>query len=146
MGFTYNSPGTREWREMADWIATSLTDQPVGFIFEIGPSDFIYHEDREQDVACVQAQVLEDGVVMLRRSREMLRRLHLASFATHGLPIDRWLMDGHFDDCTDGYIFSRDRDLIAGAVVAWFRDTCGVQSPDDLGCEYRGPDTLLPDN
>ncbi|GAA1456608.1 hypothetical protein [Williamsia maris] len=146
MGHTNNSPGTREWHEMAEWIATSLTDKPVGMIFEIGPSDFIYHAERDQDVACVQAVVLQHGVVMLRRSREMLRQLNVVDFGTRALPIDRWLMNGHFEDCTDGYIFSRDRELLAGAVVAWFRDTCGIASPDELGCEYSVPDTLMPDD
>ncbi|GGF35642.1 hypothetical protein [Williamsia phyllosphaerae] len=146
MGHTNNPSGIREWRAMAEWIATSLTDKPVGMIFEIGPAHFIYHAEHDQDVACVQAVILEDGVVMLRRSREMLLRLNVVDFRSRGLPIYRWLMNGHFEDCTDGYIFSRDQELLAGAVVAWFRDTCGIASPDDLGCEYSLPDTLMPDH
>lgn len=141
-----NSPGIRRWCDSVDWIIDSLTDKPVGFIFELGPGDLDDFDDEDRDICCIQAQILEDDVVMLRRSRDLLRRLRLGSFSTAGVPIDRWLFNGHFEDCTDGYIFSRDRELLAGAIVAWFRDSCGIASPDAVGMSYRFPDTLMPDD
>lgn len=138
----------QEWSEMATWVIESLTDKPVGFIFEMGPSGYIYEDDDEDeddsDVLCVQVQMLADGVMMLRRSRSILGHLLIGDYSSHKLPLNRWLFNDNFDDCTDGYLFSRDPLLIADICVTWFRDNAGTTTPNDLGCEYRYPDDLLP--
>jgi len=138
----------QEWLGMTTWIVESLADKPVGFIFEMGPSGYVYHDDDEDedevDVACVQVQMLAGGVMMLRRSRSVLGHLLIADYSSDKLPLNRWLFNDNFDDCTDGYLFSRDSLLLADACVTWFRDNCGTRSPNDLGCEYRYPDELLP--
>ena len=136
-----SSSGVSSWQEMADWLADSLTGKPVAFILELGPQSFIAGDDSD-DVVCAQIQVLSDGVLMLRRSRTVLGHLMLANYSSVGLVLDRWHTDGHFDDCTDGYIFSRDARLMADIAVTWFRDNWAIASTDDLGCDYRFPDHL----
>ncbi|PXW31243.1 UNVERIFIED_CONTAM: hypothetical protein DES50_1059 [Williamsia faeni] len=133
-----------QWSDMAAWIIESLADKPVGFLFEMGPGDYVYSDDDEDDVVCVQVQMLSDGVMMLRRSRSVLGRLFIADYSSDRLPLDKWLFNDHFEDCTDGYLFSRDLQLVADTCVTWFRENWGVRSPDDLGCEYSFPDELLP--
>lgn len=135
-----------EWSDMAAWLAESLVGKPVGFIVEMGPSGYVDYdgEGDEEDVVCVQIQMLADGVMMLRRSRSVLRHLLIADFSSDKLPLNTWLFSDNFDDCTDGYIFSRDVQLLADVCVTWFRDNGGARSTDDLGMEYRYPDELLP--
>lgn len=143
-GFT-SSSGVSSWPEMADWLADSLAGKPVAFILELGPQSFINGESPDA-VICAQVQVLDDGVLMLRRSRTVLGHLLLADYSSAGLPLDLWHNDGHFDDCTDGYIFSRDTRLIADIAVTWFRENWSSENagPKDLGCDYRFPDQLRP--
>ncbi|MEE2033981.1 hypothetical protein Q8814_17990 [Rhodococcus sp. CC-R104] len=129
---------------MLEWVLDSLTGKPLGFLFELGPFD---HVDDEQDgeIICAQIQVLDDDVLLLRRSKDVLGHLMLADYSAAGAVLDQWYFDTHFDDCTDGYLFSRDLDLIAEACVAWFRDNWGeTRSVDEIGCSCRFPDTLLP--
>lgn len=95
---------------------------------------------------CAQIQVLDDGVFLLRRSRIELGHLLLADYSPTGLTLERWYSNDHFEDCTDGYIFSRDRRLIADTCITWFRDNWGTRSTDDLGCDYRLPDSLVPED
>lgn len=137
-----NSAEVARWARMSEWIVESLPDQPVGFLLDMGPENYVDGEERE--AICAQIQVLEDDVLMLRRSRVMLRQLLLTDYSTDGLTLDRWHYDGHFDDCTDGYLFSRDIRLIGESCVTWFRDHSKTDSTDDLGCEYRFPDELRP--
>lgn len=141
-GFT-SSSGVSSWPEMADWLADSLAGKPVAFILELGPQSFINGESPDA-VICAQVQVLDDGVLMLRRSRTVLGHLLLADYSSAGLTLDLWHNDGHFDDCTDGYIFSRDTRLIADIAVTWFRENWAAEGPTDLGCDYRFPDHLRP--
>ncbi len=134
---------------MAEWLVESFTDKPVGFILEMGPSGFIDYDDddeeeEEDDVVCAQVQMLADGVMMLRRSRSVLGHLLIADYSSDKLPLNKWLFNDIFDDCTDGYLFSRDPHLLADICVTWFRDNWGTESTDALGCEYRYPDELLP--
>ncbi len=129
------------WAGMVDWLIESLTDQPVAFMLEMGPSGF-RSQGVDDEVACAQIVVLDDGVLMLRRSRTVLDQLTLADFSVDGLALDRWFFDDHFADCTDGYLFTRDVRLVADACVGWFRDEWGTRSTDDLGCDYRFPDEL----
>ncbi len=138
-----SSSGVSNWQDMADWLADTLAGKPVAFVLELGPQSFI-DGDESDDVVCAQIQVLGDGVFMLRRSRTVLGHLMLADYSTAGLSLDLWHNDGHFDDCTDGYIFSRDAHLIADIAVTWFRDNWETASTDDLGCDYRFPDHLRP--
>ncbi|MFC0453641.1 hypothetical protein [Rhodococcus jostii] len=131
------------WGGMAEWLMGSLVDQPVALIVAIGPNSYISDED-EDEVVCAQIQVLADGVLMLRRSRVELGHLLLADYSVDDLVLDRWHFNGHFEDCTDGYLFSRDVSLIANTCVTWFRDNWGTRSTSELGCSYRFPDELLP--
>ncbi len=131
------------WSEMAGWLVESMTDKPVGFVLDLGPRDYSDGGEDEQ-VVCAQIQVLDNDVMLLRRSTVELGHLLLADYSTAGVVLDRWYFDNHFDDCTDGYFFSRDLDLIATTCVAWFRDNWGIASVDDIGCSYRFADTLLP--
>ncbi|WP_207842142.1 hypothetical protein [Williamsia soli] len=137
--------GVHEWSDMAAWLVESFTDKPVGFILEMGPSGYIdYDDDHEDEVVCAQVQMLADGVMMLRRSRCVLGHLLIADYSSDKLPLNKWLYNDNFDDCTDGYLFSRDPELLADICVTWFRDNWGTESTDALGCEYRFPDDLLP--
>lgn len=133
--------GATTWDDMADWLVGSLTGRPVGFVLEMGPSDYVSSDDDPDDVVCAQIHVLADGVLLLRRSRTELDHLMLADHSADGLMLDLWHFDGHFDDCTDGYLFSRDVQLVADTCVTWFRDHCTTSSTD-LGCGYRFPDQL----
>ena len=131
------------WAGMVEWLTGSLVEQPVALIVEIGPNNYV-SEDDDEEVVCAQIQVLADGVLMLRRSRVELGHLLLADYSAEHLTLDRWHFDGHFEDCTDGYLFSRDVNLIANTCVAWFRDNWGTRSTSELGCSYRFPDELIP--
>jgi len=142
-------PEINTWEEMAAWMVTSFTDQPVGLIIDYGPSDYVQYfddeefEDREVErVVCAQVHVLSDGVLMVRRSQTVLERLRLDDHAVAGLELDRWFFDDHFEDCTDGYVFTRDIELAADACVSWFRDVPGAPALDQLGCDYEYPVSL----
>jgi hypothetical protein len=132
------------WDGMAAWLVESMYGQPLGLIIELGPNSYVPddEEEDEDDVACAQIQVLDDGVFMLRRSRKVLGQLMLTDYSATGLRLDTWHHDDHFDDCTDGYLFSRDAQLIASTCITWFRDNTGVESSDELGCDYRFADDL----
>nr|WP_296779187.1 hypothetical protein [Rhodococcus sp. (in: high G+C Gram-positive bacteria)] len=138
------------WVHTAEWLVESLFDQPVALIIDLGPSDYIRSDDEEDDdddeVVCAQIQVMADRVFLLRRSRSELGHLLLADYSTAGVTLDKWYNNDQFDDCTDGYIFSRDARLIADTCVTWFRDNWGARSTDELGCDYRFPDVLLPED
>lgn len=138
-----SAAGVSEWSEMAGWLADSLIGKPVAFILELGPKAFVEGTGVD-DPVCAQVQVLGDGVLLLRRSRAVLGHLMLADYSSVGLDLDLWHTDGHFDDCTDGYIFSRDAHLIAEIAVAWFRENWATATTDQLGCDYRFPDRLRP--
>ncbi|WP_307851732.1 hypothetical protein [Williamsia sp. CHRR-6] len=117
----------------------------MGFVFDLGPRDY-GPDDEEQgcEAICAQVVVLQDDVLLLRRSRIVLHRLNLGDHSADDLPLDEWLDGEHFEDCTDGYMFTQDVELVADAVVSWFRDICLVVTPDALGCNYEFPDELLP--
>ena len=118
-------PEIDTWEEMIAWLVTSFTDQPVGLIIDLGPNDYVRYFDAEnfegdeveevERVVCAQVHVLTDGVLMVRRSRTVLERLRLDDHSIEGLELDRWFFDDHFDDCTDGYVFTRDIELAADA-------------------------------
>ncbi|WP_188544037.1 hypothetical protein [Rhodococcoides trifolii] len=128
---------------MAAWLVESMHGKPVGLVIELGPSDYGPAEEEEgAPVVCAQIQVLDDGVFMVRRSREVLGYLMLADHSADGLELDTWHHDDHFDDCTDGYLFTRDTRLIANTCITWFRDNTGMTTSDDLGCNYRFADEL----
>ncbi|CDZ92573.1 hypothetical protein ACWDT5_22135 [Rhodococcus aetherivorans] len=140
-------PEINTWDGMIDWLVDSFTDKPTGLVIDLGPSGYVVPRDYDEDddespVVCAQVHVLADGVLMVRRSRTVLGRLRLDTHAVEGLELDRWFFDGHFDDCTEGYLFTRDVVLAADACVSWFRDSPDAPPLDELGCEYEFPDTL----
>ncbi|WP_072804114.1 hypothetical protein [Rhodococcoides yunnanense] len=100
--------------------------------------------NRFVDVTDLHAQVivLSDGVMMLRRSRSELGHLLLADYSSTGLRLDEWQHDGHFDDCTDGYLFTQDIRLVARTCIAWFRISGDIATTDNIGCSYRFADEL----
>lgn len=136
------------WDGMIDWLVESFTDQPTGLIIDLGPSDYVHfdgdHDNVDEAVVCAQMHVLADGVLMVRRSRTVLDRLRFDSHAVDALDLDRWFFDDHFDDCTDGYLFTRDIALAAQACVSWFRDVPCAPTLEEIGCAYEFPDTLPP--
>ncbi|UYP17172.1 hypothetical protein OED52_10525 [Rhodococcus sp. Z13] len=134
--------GTASWDGMVEWLVESLTGRPTGFVLDVGPSDYAPSEDDPDDVVCAQVHVLDDGVLLLRRSRTELDQLLLADHSPAGLVLDHWHTDTFFPDCTDGYLFSRDVRLIAEACVAWFRMDPSIDTTEQLGCSYRFPDAL----
>lgn len=131
---------TRSWDDVARWLVHSLGRLDVGDILEIGPSDAMVHH-ADEHVPCAQFQALEDGCRWMRQSTTMLGVPLLVDFSTAGLQLDVWHHDGAFDDCTDGYLFSTDHDLLAHSCVAWFRDRHGLEF-DQLGCELQPADRL----
>ena len=138
--------GTREWSDMTEWVVESVSDKPVGFVFDLGPRDYGPAEEEEGiEAVCAQVVILQDDVLMLRRSRIVLHRLNLGDHSVDDLPLEEWLDGEHFEDCTDGYFFTQDVDLVADAVTSWFRDCGLVSTPEDLGCSYEFPDSLLPE-
>lgn len=131
------------WDSMDAWLVESFYDKPLGFIVELGPNSYIPDEaEEDDDVVCAQVVVLDDDVMMLRRSRTELGHLLLADYSSTGLRLDTWHHDDRFDDCTDGYLFTRDIRLVARTCVAWFRDNVGMDTSGDLGCSYRFADEL----
>ncbi|NCL72618.1 hypothetical protein [Rhodococcus sp. YH1] len=136
-------PEINTWDGMIDWLVESFTDKPTGLVIDLGPSGYVVPRDYDESpLVCAQVHVLADGVLMVRRSRTVLGRLRLDTHAAEGLELDRWFFDGHFDDCTEGYLFTCDVTLAADACVSWFRDSPDAPPLDELGCEYEFPDTL----
>ncbi|MGU3435012.1 hypothetical protein ACNHUS_18590 [Actinomycetes bacterium M1A6_2h] len=127
------------WDGLAAWLIESLTDSRPGLIVDLGPNT-----DVPEDFELVNAQihVLDDGVFLVRRSRLVLGQLRLVNHSVAGLELDRWHHDDLFDDCTDGYLFSRDRHLAASACAAWLRDNGGEDALDQLGCSFEFADEL----
>ncbi|AMY26097.1 hypothetical protein A3Q41_04835 [Rhodococcoides fascians] len=142
--------GTRlevdSWTHMTEWLTESLADKPVALIIDLGPSDYIPSEHDSDDVVNAQLQVMADDVFMVRRSRTELGHLRLADYSTSFVELDTWYLAEHFDDCTDGYLFTRDRRLAAETCVTWFRDNQGAHSTGELGCSYWFADELLPND
>ncbi len=132
-----------QWDAMTTWLVESMRDEPAGLIIDLGPNTEI-PEDEADDIELVNAQlhVLDDGVVMVRRSHRILRQLRLVDHAADGLVLDQWHHDDTFDDCTNGYLFTRDHVLAASACVAWVRDAGGVEAANRLGCSFDFADEL----
>ncbi len=143
----FTPPGTRlaidPWVYTREWLAESLVDQPVALIIDLGPNDYIPSEHDSDDVPCAQLQVMEDEVFLVRRSRTELGHLLLADYSTAAITLDKWYLQEHFDDCTDGYLFTKDRRLAAETCVTWFRDSQGPNEKIDIGCNYRFADQLV---
>ncbi|MFZ3391667.1 hypothetical protein TVH25_00190 [Rhodococcus sp. 7Tela_A2] len=143
------TPEIATWEGMGDWLVTSFTDQPTGLIIDLGPNTYLVYDDEENEsgddrdeVVCAQVHVLSSGVLMVRRSRTMLDRLRFDYHSVEELELDQWFFDDHFDDCTDGYMFTVNVGLAADACVSWFRDMRGAPVLDDIGCDYEYPATL----
>lgn len=144
-------PECSTWEGMIDWLVESFSDQPCGLIIDLGPSGYVLVDEDDDDsrdrgaderVVCAQVHVLADGVFLVRRSERVLGRLRLDSHCVDGLETDRWFFDDYFEDCTDGYLFTRDVTLAADACVSWFRDVPGAPVLEDIGCDYEYPDSL----
>lgn len=144
----FTPTGTRveidPWVYTREWLTESLADKPVALIIDLGPGDYIPSEDDSDDVPCAQLQVMADDVFLVRRSRTGLGHLLLADYSTAAVTLDKWYLEEHFDDCTDGYMFTRDRRLAAETCVTWFRDKQDSSTTIDIGCDYRFADELLP--
>ena len=146
-----------DWDSMLAWVAESLDDQPPGLEFSLGPNDVHLADDWDEleaeveeddldiddeadfaapDAICVQVYVLSDGIFLVRRSRTALRTLRFVDHDASTMPIDIWQDDDPFDDCTDGYLYTRDRLLAAEACISWFRDNSDAPDRTDLGCHY----------
>ncbi|GGF99553.1 hypothetical protein GCM10007304_11760 [Rhodococcoides trifolii] len=131
------------WDGLAAWLVESMTDSRPGMIIDLGPNTDIPDEEIEDfELVNAQIHVLEDGVFLVRRSRRILRQLRFVDHSVAGLDLDLWHHDGLFDDCTDGYLFSRDRHLVASACAAWLRDNGGEDALDQLGCSFEFADEL----
>ncbi|WP_237669242.1 MULTISPECIES: hypothetical protein [unclassified Rhodococcus (in: high G+C Gram-positive bacteria)] len=146
----FTPAGTRlaiePWVYTREWLTESLVDQPVALIIDLGPNDYIPSEHESDDVLCAQLQVMEDDVFLVRRSRTELGHLLLANYSTAAITLDKWYLQEHFDDCTDGYLFTKDRRLAAETCVTWFRDKQDPNEKIDIGCNYRFADQLIPED
>lgn len=153
------SPNVSSWDHLAVWIAEALAGKPPGFVLDLGAHPFAVGgdddeiedlledpTDLDEETICAQVHVLGDGVLLVRRSRTELGHLLLENHSASGVGLDRWFTDAHFDDCTDGYLLSRDASLIADICVTWLRDNWGSAPITDLGCDYRYPDRLFPES
>ncbi|GAC50521.1 hypothetical protein [Gordonia aichiensis] len=146
-----------EWDSMLEWVAESLDDQPPGLEFSLGPKHVRLADDWDEveaeieddeidaddevdydapDAVCVQVYVLAGGVFLVRRSRTALRTLRFVDHDASSVPLDVWQHDDPFDDCTDGYLYTRERLLAAEACISWFRDNYAAPELTDLGCHY----------
>ncbi|WP_256991825.1 MULTISPECIES: hypothetical protein [unclassified Rhodococcus (in: high G+C Gram-positive bacteria)] len=134
------------WVYTREWLAESLLAKPVALIIDLGPNDYIPSEHESDDVPCAQLQVMEDEVFLVRRSRTELGHLLLADYSTAAITLDKWYLQEHFDDCTDGYLFTKDRRLAAETCVTWFRDKQDPNEKIDIGCNYRFADRLVPED
>lgn len=83
---------------------------------------------------------------LVRRSRTELGHLLLADHTASAVTLDKFNLHEHFDDCTDGYLFTRYRRLAAETCVTWFRDTQNPDAEIDLGCDCRYANRLLPED
>jgi hypothetical protein len=59
----------------------------------------------------------------------------LQSYSIVGVDLDTWSSDPLFEDCTDGFIVTRDTIMLAQICVTWFRDSFAL-SLAELGCEH----------
>lgn len=146
-----------DWDSMLEWVAESLDEQPAGLEFSLGPNDVRLAEDWDEveadiedddidaddevdfgapDAVCAQVYVLDGGVFLVRRSRTALRTLRFTDHDASSVRLDVWHHDDPFDDCTDGYFYTRDRRLAAEACISWFRDNTDAPARTDLGCHY----------
>ncbi|MEU2004538.1 hypothetical protein ACH47B_26405 [Rhodococcus sp. NPDC019627] len=143
-------PESTTWDGMTAWLVESFTDQPMGLLIDLGPREFVQYDDEEDEavdevehqVVCAQVHVLADDVLLVRRSRTVLNRLRFDSHVVEGLDVDRWYFDDYFDDCTDGYLLTRDVAIAADACVAWFRDVPNAPALSELGCSWEFPHAL----
>ncbi|MDV8079794.1 hypothetical protein R4P47_24825 [Rhodococcus sp. IEGM 1370] len=134
------------WVYTREWLAESLVVKPVALIIDLGPNDYIPGEQESDDVPCAQLQVMKDDGLLVRRSRTELGHLLLADYFTAAVTLDKWYLQEHFDDCTDGYLFTKDRRLAAETCVTWFRDKQDPNEKIDIGCNYRFADQLVPED
>jgi hypothetical protein len=130
------------WETTTAWLVDSLRDVPTAFVLDLGPRSYVAYDDEDEEVVCAQVQALADGVLMVRRSRRVLDRLLLGDYSVENLELDRWHFGGHFEDCTDGYLFTRDVRLIAEICVTWFGEN---PTTGEMGCSYEFPDVLMPE-
>ncbi|MGH8892362.1 MAG: hypothetical protein ACRDWY_03510 [Actinomycetes bacterium] len=133
------------WDDVIAWLIESFDALDVGDVLELGPSDSVVFRGEdggtEEIVPCAQAQALEEGVVWVRLSTEVMNLPLLSDLSSDGLPFDEWQDGSIFDDCTDGYLVSNDISVLAEACVVWFRDRQGL-AYDELGCEHHRARTL----
>ncbi|MGB3698805.1 MAG: NADAR family protein [Gordonia sp. (in: high G+C Gram-positive bacteria)] len=154
------------WEEMREWLIESLEDQPIGLEIGLGPKDVhvrfetlgvdlkdlddessnVEDEDLPEfvptEAVCAQIYVLGKDTYLVRRSRRALRTIRFIDYEPTAVPMNTWLHDDPFDDCTDGYLYTGDRRLVAEAAVSWFRDNYDSPALADLGCFYEFTEEL----
>lgn len=115
-----------DWSRMREWLAGGLEAMDVDDVLDIGDGAAL--EDDEV-VDCADVTRVEGGWIV-RLSRVAL---------VDEVVVDDDLQPGvwHVDDlATDGVMLTEDAELVAGAVVGWFRDRLGVSGPGALGFSY----------
>lgn len=123
------------WEDFARWVSDALVTLTVGDTFEIGQVDNVRSEEAQEVTPCVQAVALEDSALLFRRSRVVMGVPLLQNYSLEGIDLDAWRGDPLFEDCTDGFIISRDARMLANVSVSWFRD-CHALELEELGCEH----------
>ena len=129
------------WDDFVTWLVENFGAMTVGSLFEIGQRGIVVYA-ADDPVVCAQIVKLEDDVLWLRLSDEMLGTPLLANHSAGLLPLDVWQREDTFEDCTEGFLFSADHRLVAEACASWFRDRRGYDVPDTLDCGYETVDRL----
>lgn len=123
------------WDDFARWVSDALVTLTAGDTFEIGTFNCEVFDDPTAASPCVQAIALDDGALLFRRSRVVMGVPLLQTYSLEGIDLDAWRGDPLFEDCTDGFIISRDARMLANVSVSWFRD-CHALEFKELGCEH----------
>lgn len=123
------------WDDFAKWVSDALVTLTVADTFEIGLAVCVSTNHDSTETPCVQAIALEDGALLFRLSRVAMGVPLLQNYSVDGVDLNTWRTDPLFEDCTDGFIISRDVRMLANVSVAWFRDTHKLDF-DELGCEH----------
>ncbi|GAA1480021.1 hypothetical protein GCM10009624_04610 [Gordonia sinesedis] len=125
-----------DWAEMRRWCADQIAAATPGLIVQLGPRGL---DPDATDVPSVEVHALTGGTYLVRLSTRWMHAPMLAGYSVPRAALNRWRHDGHFPDCTDGYLATRSPGLIADICVTWFADRCGFAHPDDVGYSIVSP-------
>lgn len=95
-------------------------------------------------MVCAQLIVMADDVYMVRRSRVEVGHLMFADYSTDYVELGRWYLAPHFDDCTDGYLFTKDRRLAAEPASTGSETTREPVSPITSAATTATPTNCCP--